>query len=68
MNILDFNRCESPGCNCGWNISFGGTDPSEFERLREIVKGLIESDDTDYSRKITMTEMFSGEKIVNKAN
>jgi hypothetical protein len=68
MNILDYNVCESESCNCGWNIILGGSDYKELADLRELLRDKIGDDNTDYTKKITMTKTFDGMAIDRSAN
>ena len=63
MNILDFNHCHHKnGCDCGWNVSFGGKSEVELMCLKEFVKSMIENDFTDYKNKIS-TELFISQAL-----
>lgn len=36
MKILETNECDL-GCDCGWNITIGGTDEEDLKALKEFV-------------------------------
>ena len=35
MKIIEDNKCELH-CECGWNITIGGTDKKEYEILKHM--------------------------------
>ena len=45
MKILEVNKCTLPACDCGWNITIGGTSKKELailegkKELRTMEKG-----------------------------
>ena len=37
LNLLEENICKLK-CNCGWNITLGGEDKEDLEKLKKIIK------------------------------
>ena len=54
MNILDYNRCNLPDCDCGWNLTLSGNDNKELAIVKAFVKSFNNKleDKTDYAKKI----------------
>lgn len=40
FNLLDENICTLKHCNCGWNITIGGEDKKDLEKLKKFLKHL----------------------------
>ncbi|QGH73058.1 MAG: hypothetical protein [Siphoviridae sp. ctCJE6] len=58
MDIIDFNHCHHKnGCDCGWNVTFGGKSEVELMKLKVFVKEMVKNDLTEYSKKLG-TEPF----------
>ena len=64
MKILEKNKCTLPTCNCGWNITIGGTDYKELEELLEFLNnttstgtGTIKTQPLDESGKLQIHDV-----------
>ncbi len=38
IKILEVNKCTSKNCNCGWNLTIGGTDLEDLEQIFKSIK------------------------------
>ena len=57
MKILDYNHCQIKNCECGWNVSIGGTSEEELKELKALLGPIEMEDVTNYEEKIR-TEKF----------
>jgi len=38
IKILKNNCCNNKDCNCGWNLTLGGTDPDDLKLILKSIQ------------------------------
>jgi len=53
IRIIDFNKCNLPNCDCGWNITIGGVNKESLRKLKAFIVDNFEIEDlVKYEEKI----------------
>jgi len=39
IHVIEEHQCKLP-CDCGWNITVGGTEKKDYQKLKKFIKSM----------------------------